>query len=265
MLLESYRYAPGPAGELPKHSHEEYQLGLSLNFPGEYRYRGDSHAVPVGSLSVIHPGEIHSARDPQDRRAFAEYRMMYANPKLLQEAAAEVAGRETSLPFFPNTAVLDKDLARRFLTLYAALEGPASRLEKDSRLLEVLTRFVSRHADAGSSPKPVGKERRAVRLIRDYLEDNLERNVSLEELSYLANLSPFHLTRVFSKEAGLPPHAYQTQARLTRAKELLLEGSPIAKVAFETGFADQSHLTRRFKRLVGVPPGSYARNSKNVQ
>jgi hypothetical protein len=40
LLLEKYRYAPGPAQELPKHSHEEYQICLSLNFPGVYDYRG---------------------------------------------------------------------------------------------------------------------------------------------------------------------------------------------------------------------------------
>ncbi|MDP9481416.1 MAG: hypothetical protein M3R38_38090, partial [Actinomycetota bacterium] len=54
VLLESYRYAPGPAGTLPAHSHEDYQFCLSLDFPGEYSYRGSSYGVPVGSLSVIH-------------------------------------------------------------------------------------------------------------------------------------------------------------------------------------------------------------------
>ena len=87
----------------------------------------------------------------------------------------------------------------------------------------------------------------------------------LEELASLANLSPYHLARVFRDEIGMPPHAYQTQARLGRTRVLLLRGWPPARVAQETGFADQSHLTRRFKRLVGVTPGRYARRSKNVQ
>lgn len=91
LILEKYRYAPGPADELPKHSHAEYQICLSLNFPGVYGYRGASHAVPVG----IHPGEVHSARDPEDRRFPSSFRMMYANPALLCEAATEVAGRGT--------------------------------------------------------------------------------------------------------------------------------------------------------------------------
>jgi AraC-like DNA-binding protein len=70
-------------------------------------------------------------------------------------------------------------------------------------------------------------------------------------------LSPFHLLRVFRAAVGLPPHAYQIQLRVARAKELLRAGMPIAAVAVEVGFVDQSHLTRHFKRLVGVPPGRY--------
>jgi AraC-like DNA-binding protein len=244
VVLESCRYAPGPAAELPKHAHEEYQICLSLNFPGE----------------------VHSARDPKDRRDRAEYRMMYASPNLLGQVAAEIDGRETaSPPFFPNPVLLDGDLARRFMKLHAALEGSASRLEKDSRLLSVLACFLLRHADMRPSPEPPGSEHRAVKLVRGYLEDNLGENVSLEELSSLAHLSPFHLSRVFKNEVGIPPHAYQTQARVARAKGLLLGGWPITRVALETGFADQSHLARHFKRLVGVARGSYARNSKNVQ
>ncbi len=266
VLLEHYRYAPGSASEVPKQSHEEYQFCLSLDFPGEYRYRGERHVVPVGSLSVIHPGEVHSSRDPHDREAPATYRVMYVDPAMIARVAAELTAREGISPFFPNPVIFDRGLSRAFLTLHESLDGPATRLEWDSRLLSVLSGLVSRYSEGCPSPmRPAGGERRAVRLVKEYLESSFVENVSLEELSALANLSPFHLARVFSAEVGLPPHAYQTQLRVARARDLILRGWPISKAAQETGFADQSHLTRHFKRLVGVPPGSYARNSKNVQ
>jgi AraC-like DNA-binding protein len=190
--------------------------------------------------------------------------MMYAEPALLADAATEVAGRGAAQPFFGDPIILDRDLAWNFLRLHVALEGAAPRLEQDARLLSMLTSLVERHAGVRPSPPP-GRERRAVRLAREYLEDNLGRGVPLEELARLTNLSPFYLTRVFREEVGLPPHAYQTQARLGLARSLLLRGWTAARVARETGFADQSHLTRRFKRLVGVTPGRYAEGSKNVQ
>ncbi len=112
LLLELYRYAPGPAESLPKHCHDEYQFGLSLDFPGEYSYRGTQYSVPIGSLSVIHPGEMHSARDLDYRNTSATFRMMFASTALLQIAAAPVGGSTTSLPFFPTPIILDKNLAQ---------------------------------------------------------------------------------------------------------------------------------------------------------
>ena len=137
VVLESYRYAPGPACEDPKHSHERYQLCLSLDFPGEYRYRNDRHPVPVGSLSIVHPGEVHSSRDPFDREAPATYRVMYAELALLRGAATEAGRSDTGEPFFPDPIVLDGDLTHAFLGLHLALEGPTPRLEQDTRLLDV--------------------------------------------------------------------------------------------------------------------------------
>ena len=67
--------------------------------------------------------------------------------------------------------------------------------------------------------------------------------------------------RAFRKEVGLPPHEFLTQVRIRRAMKLLLRGLPIAEVALETGFVDQSHLTNRFKRLVGTTPKQFAEGS----
>lgn len=270
VVLESYRYAPGPAAHDGQHSHEEYQFCLSLDFPGEYYYRGERHPVPVGSLSVIHPGEMHSARDPHDRQTPAHYRLAYIEPDMLAEAATGVSGKSEGLPFFSVPILSDEKLAADFLRLHLALEDNTSRLEKDSRLLDVLSRLIQRHAERSPSPRQVGKERRAVRLAKEYLEDNRAKNVSLKEIASLVHLSPYHFARVFKEEVGLPPHAYQSQARVQRAKDLLLRGWPVSRVAQEAGFFDQSHFTRHFKRLVGVSPGSYAvsnlstENSKNV-
>jgi AraC-like DNA-binding protein len=66
-------------------------------------------------------------------------------------------------------------------------------------------------------------------------------------------------SRTFVKRHGMPPHAYWLMHRLNRARDLLRAGQPIADVAFETGFADQSHLGRWFKRAFGITPGLYRR------
>jgi len=67
ILYEKYVSPPAPGEELPRHAHGEYQLAISFGFPGEYEYRGARHAILVGGLTVLHPGEAHVVRGPRDR------------------------------------------------------------------------------------------------------------------------------------------------------------------------------------------------------
>lgn len=99
--------------------------------------------------------------------------------------------------------------------------------------------------------------RRAV----DYIEENCTRAIRLEELAALTGLSQSHFSHAFKASTGLPPHQWQTQARLERAKELLLKSEmPLTTVAVETGFADQAHFTRVFRKNVGAAPASWKRS-----
>jgi AraC-like DNA-binding protein/mannose-6-phosphate isomerase-like protein (cupin superfamily) len=66
-------------------------------------------------------------------------------------------------------------------------------------------------------------------------------------------------SRTFVKRHGMPPHGYWLMHRLNKARYQLRADHPIADVAFETGFADQSHLGRWFRRAFGITPGLYRR------
>ncbi|MCZ3376453.1 MULTISPECIES: AraC family transcriptional regulator [unclassified Rhizobium] len=99
--------------------------------------------------------------------------------------------------------------------------------------------------------------RRAV----DYIEENCTRAIRLEELAELTGLSQSHFSHAFKASTGLPPHQWQTQARLEKAKHLLLNSEmPLTTVAVETGFADQAHFTRVFRKNVGAAPASWKRS-----
>jgi AraC-like DNA-binding protein len=264
-VLEFYSYAPGAADALPKHVHEEYQFCFSVDFPGEYYYRGTFYAVPTTSLSVIHPDEVHSARDLDDRPTFSSYRVMYINPELLQRLASEISNRTTNYPFFPTPIIIDPDLARQYTNLHLAVEAGNSALEQEERLISVLEQFILRYAEIRPTPRTIGSEQQRVRQVREYLAEHLTENISLAQLSELVNLSPYHLSRVFAREVGLPPHRYQIQLRVARARILLSQGRSLQTVAEQTGFADQNHLARHFKRLVRVTPGHYVAHSKIVR
>ncbi|MGW6280625.1 AraC family transcriptional regulator [Kribbella sp. NPDC055071] len=253
LILESYIYPAGPAGTTPSHAHEGYQISFGDGPACRYRYRGGWHVVPPHTLSVLMPGEVHLAVELEDRPEESSYQVLYVDPRRVADFAAELGGRPSGTPTFDDVVLADRDLITNFQHLHL----PSTRLGLDSGVRSLLAGLIARHTDHPVDPPPVAGPRHAVRIVREYLEENFAANVSLEKLAGVVNLSPFHLARLFRQEVGMPPHAYQLQLRVTRAKRLLLEGVPVSDVATETGFFDLSHFTRHFKRHVGVTPGNY--------
>lgn len=92
----------------------------------------------------------------------------------------------------------------------------------------------------------------------EHIDANLGESCSLDELAALVHLSPFHFCRMFRRSTGRSPHAYLTERRMQRAKELL-DGSdmPIARIARLVGFRTQSHFTNAFRQANGTAPGAY--------
>jgi AraC-like DNA-binding protein len=261
VLLEWYRYPPGPPVVLPTHSHEQYQLNVNLDLPGGVRYRGGYHVVSARSLAVIMPGEVHTPRDCDARDDVSSHLTLYVSPATM--AGVEAGHRHRGLPFFRDLIVGAPEIVSRFVGLHAALSdgsgGPAPALERDVRLLTLLTDLVERYAGVRVA-RPRRPAHRAVRRAQDYLHAHCTANVTLAELARVSDLSPYHLTRLFTASVGVPPHAYQVQLRVDHAKRLLLAGRRgVSDAAHEAGFFDLSHFSRHFKRHVGVPPGIYAR------
>jgi AraC-like DNA-binding protein len=258
MLFERYDYWPGRVEPLPRHFHDDYQLGYSEHEDSPYRYRGIWHTVAPGAISVISPGEAHMTRQNGMRSAQVTYRMMYIPTELLKSRV----GDGGSLPFFPNLVIADEEIARHYAGLHQVAEQGASILELDVRLSEMLHLLLQRHVrDRPCLPGAPRTVKPGLRRAREYLHGHFEKAVSLATLSEIAGMSPFHFSRSFTRLMGVPPHAYQTQLRIERAKRLLCEGRHLVDVSCDLGFADQSHFTRHFRKLVGCAPGRYTARS----
>lgn len=252
------------ARPVPRHWHEEYQFCLIQAGAGELIYRGQSLETPPASLFIVHPGEVHSNRAFYN--AGCSYRTVFLDVELMRRAAADIFGKEQALPFFKTAVVFDSDVIRQYLNLHLSFERPLEPgLRRQTLLLDFLAVLISRFAAERRAQPAFGQERHAVTRACEYLSEHYAENVSLEELASIANLSPFHFNRVFAEQMGLPPHAFQTQLRVLRARQLLRQGYSISAVAAQTGFADQSHFTRHFKRLMVITPGQFVQHSKNVQ
>jgi AraC-like DNA-binding protein len=241
----------------PRHSHDYYVISLIAGGRQSFTHQGTKHRTPPGGLILINPGAVHTG-EAADAQGF-ELRALYPSTSLMETAVFELTGRR-ALPFFKEVRVDHPWATNGISSLHKTILDGAGMLESESRLLWMMTQLIKHYADIGSSERHLGKEKRAIRQVRHYIEEHFAENVSLHRLAQHVSFSPYYLLRAFRAEVGMPPYAYLESVRIRHTQRLIKAGMPLAEVAAEVGFSSQSHMTRQFKKIIGVTPGQYAQH-----
>jgi len=93
-----------------------------------------------------------------------------------------------------------------------------------------------------------------------FIRSNLSHAIKVKELAQVVKLSENQFRRKFKHEFGVTPQQFILRARLQTAGHLLRSSTkPIASLAAENGFSDQSYFTKQFKQFFGVTPLQYRR------
>jgi AraC-like DNA-binding protein len=127
-------------------------------------------------------------------------------------------------------------------------------IEGTERLGTVVQIPAQRSAPTTQGGLPTYKLRQVV----EFIDAHIDQAINLTQLAAVASLSPFHFHREFKRSTGLTPGKYILEARIKRAETLLRESDlPLAQVAIQVGFADQSHFTVAFRKATSMTPRIY--------
>ena len=228
--------------------------GTSLTLAGRARSRVDGTICEQspGTLGLKQPGQIHHALA---RDAEGSFQLVSFDAELVEASCRALEYAESERLVDAQVDPQD-DRARPLRRLHdLVLAG-----ETDPFALEVaVTEAVGAFASFLSAPRRARAPlRSSLRRARQYLLDHLADKVTLDAVADHARTDKFRLCRAFSRELGLPPYAFLTQARVVRASVLLRQGVAPSDVASRVGFCDQSQMHRHFVRIVGCTPGTYA-------
>lgn len=209
------------------------------------------HTAHAGQIVVIEAGRPHAC-NPEAGSGLS-YRLLALDSAWLRGSLGGAT------PRLRGPVLDDAELFSAWGELHQAFVSGAPAKSKQALLLACLHGLVSRHADAEPAPPNVthAQGNPAVARACRRIEASEGQWVPLAELAELAGLSPHHFSRVFKAATGLPPHRYQMQQAVERAKALLCKGASICQAALEAGFADQSHFSRRFREFTGATPRQY--------
>jgi AraC-like DNA-binding protein len=155
----------------------------------------------------------------------------------------------------------DQELLEQGMILYDALYSWAKHLQKvkhtqqpfEDLLLDVFNNYLK--IKSGSKKKIPGWARE----LKEIIQDHIDTNLSLKEISKGLEINPSYLSREFSKYfEDLTFGEYIRKHRIEKATDLMQSSSySLTEIAYLTGFSDQSHFTRIFKKHTGKNPSSY--------
>ena len=93
---------------------------------------------------------------------------------------------------------------------------------------------------------------------KEYINENFNKEISLDEVSKKVNISPYYFSKLFKDETGTNFIEYLTDIRINEAKKLLLDRNMSMKeICMAVGYSDPNYFSRTFKKNVGVTPTEY--------
>ncbi|ASP40837.1 AraC family transcriptional regulator [Bacterioplanes sanyensis] len=239
-----------------KHSHEGFTIGVIEQGAQSFYRTGGQHIAPAGTVILVNADEVHDGH-AQTHGGWA-YQALYPLPDQLAQLTESLTQGRMSTPYFPQPVAYDPQLAHALrLAMNASSDEYCSRLQRETLMADALQQLIVRHGRHRPPVAQTPRAQRQVEQVKSFLDEHPTADLSLHELAQMASLSPYHMARAFKRQYGLPPHAYQIQVRLRRARQLLRLGLAATQVAHDCGFHDQSHLHRHFVRAMGTTPGQY--------
>ena len=264
-LLEDFRFfhLRDTAGqELDYHFHEFDKLVIPLS--GRVTYEVESSVYPLRpwDILLVKHHTIHKAHI--DRTEPYERIILYLDRRYIERSAPEtrlmecfdLADRTGRHRLIPDPACREK-LAWLLGELEQSLaEEQFGAKTLETAILQHLLVCLDRLALEGIPAPEPGRETsdRKIGQALTYINENLGRELSVDQLSAQVYMSRSHFTRLFRQQTGSPVHTYIRQQRLLYAAKLIRGGMPAGQAAAESGYSDYSAFFRAFRECFGASP-----------
>lgn len=225
------------------------------------RKKVSSGAYPAGGVSAIDLRDEPACLLPNPFDAL----VLYVTQDILDEVAYDHQAPRVEHMVWPHGA-FDPVVHHLGQTLLFSLEHPrhTAKIFLDHVLQALHCHFVCCYGGMKTSAAQFrgGLSPWQMRKATELLQAHLDGNISLQQVAAACELSVSHFARAFKRTFRRPPYKWLTERRVDRARDLMANSRlPLADIAIQCGFADQSALTRSFKRIHGLTPGTWRRGT----
>lgn len=161
------------------------------------------------------------------------------------------------LPYYIEAP--DSKLQELFVDLVYYYENRCitSSLKLKALLLEIISYYIEHSVIKKISMSPSDSVEK-LNVVISYIDCNLSKNITLDELAQVANLHPNYFANFFKNHLGVPPIKFINSRKIDTAKKLLkTTGHNISQISELVGFDDIYHFSKVFKKYTGFSPSEY--------
>lgn len=259
--------------EIDLHHHDFYELYFFISGGVSYDVDGRSYLLCSGDILLISPNELHQPHFEE----VVDYEriVLWLSKKYLEELSTSEVVLTKCFQLMKNA---NKNLLRLVPKFSEEIRELLKRINKinieksygyemlsESLLKQLLIELVLHIENNPNGLIMYYTTSNLIYSIIKYIDKNLEKELSLDNLAEKHYISKFYLSHEFKKNMGTTLYRYITQKRLILAKELILQNKPIKEVYLSCGYNDLSSFFRMFKKEYGITPKEYYRYMVSIK
>ena len=208
-------------------------------------------------IAAIKRGDRPAAREIINRVLVGIYYMGRERPSLLKSFVLELV-----VTMSRSAVEAGADPAELLGANYSSFTDLA-KINTEEELCVWLVSMLERMIDAIKSNHQYPSSVLLGEALR-YMNDNLQDNLSRDEVANVACLSPSHFSRIVKQTFGQSFTDLLAKMRVEKAQELLtLTEKSLIQIYLECGFSDQSYFTKVFQKYTGRTPGEFRRSKRS--
>lgn len=258
-----------PGHETPEHSPQQHVVTVSLEpqivqservIDGRLQHEN----IAKGDVAII-PAHTHHISRWQSETKFL---VLSIEPAFFTRMAIE-AGNFNNMEIKPRFAAPDPLIQQIALALQNELESDdgVSSIYIESLTTTLYIHLLKNYCVTSNNKFDnhdyKGLSHWQLRQAISYIHENLDKDLSLVDISATVGISMYYFSRQFKQSTGVAPHQYVMNCRIERAKKLLSKtNQTIEQISSQVGFQSQSHFTNVFRKLTGVTPRVYREQVK---
>lgn len=235
-----------------KHFHDQFVFGVNFAGAHDFAFGRLRETAGTDCVVAVPPGEIHTGVPHQN--GDWQYAAIYPDLQTLGCLLGENQLKRLAIQY---PFVTSKEARQQFLRCIKALYADEFAIAEEHLLL-FFSAILTDKADGAGFLRTKARPH-AVAKAREFLLDNADKRLMLDEVAAAVGVEKFQLIRLFNAYEGLSPIHFHKTARVTQALELLKQNSSIVETANALGFYDQAHLTNEVKKMFGFTPNQFQR------